>query len=71
MDYETTRSSPLLSPGDIGEREWQVFRLTLELLSDRDKRKALRLLQENLGLSAELEPERDGPNELREAVSRF
>ena len=47
------RPVPLFSPAELGEREWQVFRLTLELLSVRDKYKALRLLEENLGLRPE------------------
>jgi hypothetical protein len=63
MNYATTLSAPLASPVDIGERECQLFKLTLELLSDRDKHKALRLLRENLGLSTELEPE---PNECQQ-----
>jgi len=71
MNYETTLSAPILSPVDVGEREWQVFRLTLELLSERDKRKALRLLQENLGLSAEPEPEPIGTNNETECSPRW
>ena len=53
MNHETTLSTRLLPSIDLGEREWQVFRLTLDLLSLKDKRKALRLLQENLGLGEE------------------
>jgi hypothetical protein len=53
MNHQTTLSARLLPSADLGEREWQVFRLTLDLLSLRDKRKALRLLQENLGRGAE------------------
>jgi hypothetical protein len=63
MTHPTAISARRFSPGELGEREWQVFRLTLELLSVRDKRKALRLLQENLGLNAEREPE---PGEYRQ-----
>jgi hypothetical protein len=59
MNYATTLSSPLPSPVDIAEQERPLFKLTLELLSDRDKHKALRLLRENPGLSTELEPERN------------
>ena len=51
----TTLSAPLFSPAELGEREWQVFRLTLELLSVRDKQKALLLLEENLGLQPRVE----------------
>ena len=63
MTHPTVLSARRISPAQLGEREWQVFKLTLELLSVRDKRKALRLLQENLGLSAEREPE---PGEYRQ-----
>ena len=56
MRNTATLSAPRFSPAELGEREWQVFQLTLELLSVRDKRKALRLLEENLGLG--VEPER-------------
>jgi len=59
MNHETTLSSLLLPSADLGEREWQVFRLTLDLLSLRDKRKAFRLLQENLGLGAERQRRQD------------
>ena len=56
MRNTATLSGPQFLPAELGEREWQVFQLTLELLSVRDKRKALRLLEENLGLS--VKPER-------------
>jgi hypothetical protein len=55
MNHVTELSAPRFSPAELGEREWQVFKLTLELLSVRDKRKALRLLQENLSMSADRE----------------
>ena len=57
MRNTATISAPQFSPAELGEREWQVFQLTLELLSVRDKRKALRLIEENLGLS--VKPERN------------
>jgi hypothetical protein len=57
MTHPTALSARRFSPPELGEREWQVFKLTLELLSVRDKRKALRLLKENLGLSTKPEPE--------------
>ena len=59
MAHTTAMPAPRFLPAELGEREWQVFRLTLELLSLRDKHKALRLLQENLGLS-EHEPKPAG-----------
>jgi len=59
MNYTTELPAPLFSPAELGEQEWQVFRLTLELLSARDKHKALRLLQENLGLAPERQPRQD------------